>query len=143
LVAVAACRRAHRRTVRAGSGLGERIRTQPFPARELRQVALLLLVAAGELEPEGTELLHSEDQPARRADLRDLLDRDEREQRPATHDKEEPCVTSGSSCSAAASSTWRWASSSASPSPQSSPRSSATSSHRSSRRSAGSRTSTD
>ena len=36
----------------------------------------------GELEPERAELLHREDEPARRADLRDLLDRDEREERP-------------------------------------------------------------
>ncbi len=34
------------------------------------------------LTRERAELLHGEDQPARRADLRDLLDRDEREQRP-------------------------------------------------------------
>ena len=35
-----------------------------------------------QLEAERAELLHREDQPARRADLRDLLDRDERQQRP-------------------------------------------------------------
>ena len=40
-----------------------------------------LLLRPRELEPERAELLHGEDQPARRADLRDLLDRDEREQR--------------------------------------------------------------
>ena len=34
-----------------------------------------------ELEPERAELLDGDDQPARRADLRQLLDRDEREQR--------------------------------------------------------------
>ena len=37
---------------------------------------------ARELQPERAELLDGEDQPARRADLRDLLDRDQREQRP-------------------------------------------------------------
>ena len=34
------------------------------------------------LSPSEPELLHGEDEPARRADLRDLLDRDEREERP-------------------------------------------------------------
>ncbi len=61
------------------------------PEREPRQPALLLLVAAGELEPERAELLHREDQAARRADLRDLLDRDQREQRPGA----EPAVLLG------------------------------------------------
>ena len=51
------------------------------PARELRQVLLLLLVGAGDLEPERAELLHREDERRRRADLPDLLDRDEREER--------------------------------------------------------------
>ncbi len=78
---VAARGRAHRRRVGAGARLGERVRAQPLAAREPRQVALLLLVAAGELEPERAELLHREDEAARRADLRDLLDRDQREQR--------------------------------------------------------------
>ena len=39
-------------------------------------------VVARELQPERTELLDGEDQAARGADLRDLLDRDERQQRP-------------------------------------------------------------
>ena len=73
--------RAHGGAVRAGPGLGERIRGQPLAGGELRQVALLLLLRAGELQPERAELLDGEDQAARRADLRDLLDRDEREQR--------------------------------------------------------------
>ena len=81
LVALAARRRAHRRAVGAGAGLGERVRRQPLAARELRQVLLLLLVGAGELEPERAELLHREDERRRRADLPDLLDRDEREKR--------------------------------------------------------------
>ncbi len=51
------------------------------PRRELRQVLRLLLLGAGELEPERAELLHREDERRRRADLPDLLDRDEREER--------------------------------------------------------------
>src|SRR5262249_52028568 len=35
----------------------------------------------GELDRERPELLHGQDQAARRADLRDLLDRDQRQQR--------------------------------------------------------------
>ena len=72
--------RAHRGGVGAGARLGERVRGEPFARRELRQEALLLLVAARELEPERAELLHGDDQAARRADLRHLLDRDERHQ---------------------------------------------------------------
>src|SRR5438270_727504 len=79
---VAPRRRPHRGAVGAGAGLRQCVRAQPLAAREPRQVALLLLVGAGELGPERAELLHGEDQPARRADLRDLLDRDQREQRP-------------------------------------------------------------
>ena len=63
-------------------GSVERIRAQPLPARELREVAPLLLLVAGQLEPERAELLHGEDEPGRRADLGDLLDRDEHHQRP-------------------------------------------------------------
>ena len=59
----------------------KRVRGQPLAGREPREVALLLLVGAAELEPERAERLHGQDQPARRADLRHLLDRDEREQR--------------------------------------------------------------
>ncbi len=81
LVAVAPRRRAHRGRVGARAGLGERVGAEPFAAREPRQVARLLLVGAGELQAERAELLHREDEPARRADLRHLFDRDEREQR--------------------------------------------------------------
>ena len=81
LVAVADGRRPHRRRVGAGAGLRQRVRGQPLAAREPRQVRLLLRLRAGELEPERAELLHGEQEAARRADLRDLLDRDEREQR--------------------------------------------------------------
>ena len=43
-----------------------------------------LLLRAGELEAERAELLDGEDEAARRTDLRDLLDRDEREERPGS-----------------------------------------------------------
>ena len=81
LVAVAPRGRAHRGRVGARAGLGERVGREPLARREPRQPRALLLVRPAELEPERAELLHGEDQPARRADLRDLLDRDEREQR--------------------------------------------------------------
>ena len=82
LVAVPASGRSHRGGVRARACLGERIGGEPLARGETGQEALLLLVAARELDRERAELLHREDQPARRADLRDLLDRDQREQRP-------------------------------------------------------------
>ena len=81
LVAVADRGRPHRGRVGAGAGLRERVGGQPLAAREPRQVRLLLRLRAGELEPERAELLDREQEAARRADLRDLLDRDEREQR--------------------------------------------------------------
>ena len=81
LVAVTDGGRPHRRGVRAGAGLGERVGGKPLAAREPRQVGLLLRLRAGELQAERAELLHREQQAARRADLRDLFDRDEREQR--------------------------------------------------------------
>ena len=81
LVALAARGRPHRGRVGARAGLGQRVGAEPLAGGELRQVALLLLLRAGELQPERAELLHGEDQAAGRADLRDLLDRDEREQR--------------------------------------------------------------
>src|SRR2546426_7141293 len=52
LVPIAARRRAHRRRIRAGARLGERVRAQPLAAREPRQVPVLLLVAARELRSE-------------------------------------------------------------------------------------------
>ena len=73
--------RPHRRAVGARARLGQRVGGEPFAARELRQEALLLLVGAGELDPERAELLHGDDQPARRADLRELLDDHEGHQR--------------------------------------------------------------
>ena len=81
LVAVTDGGRPHRGGVRAGFRLGQRVRGQPLTAREPRQVGLLLRLRAGELEPERAQLLHGEQETARRADLRDLLDRDEGEQR--------------------------------------------------------------
>ena len=81
LVAVAPRGRAHRRRVGARARLGQRVRGEPLARGEARQEARLLLLGARELEPERAELLHREDEPARRADLRDLLDRDEREER--------------------------------------------------------------
>ena len=61
------------------------------PEANLGQVALLLLVAAGELEAERAELLHREDQGRGRADLPHLLDRDQREERAGA----EPAVLLG------------------------------------------------
>ena len=84
LVAVAARRRPHRCGVGARPGLGERVRGQHLAGGEAREEPRPLLLRPGELEPERAELLHGEDQPARRADLRDLLDRDEREERPGS-----------------------------------------------------------
>src|SRR5581483_7829688 len=81
LAVVASRLGAHRRRVGARAGLGQRVGGQPLAARELGQEPLLLLLVAGELDPERAELLHGEDEAARRADLRDLLDRDERHQR--------------------------------------------------------------
>ena len=91
LVALAPRRRPHRGRVGAGAGLGQRVRGQPLARGEPRQVALLLLVAAGELEAERAELLHREDQGRGRADLRHLLDRDQREERTGA----EPAVLLG------------------------------------------------
>ena len=88
MVGVARRRRAHRGRVGARAGLRQRVRAEPLAAREPREPALLLLLGAGELQAEGAEFLDGEDQAARRADLRDLLDRDEDEERAGT----EPAV---------------------------------------------------
>ncbi len=74
-------RRAHRRAIGARAGLGESVRGEPLTAREPRQESLLLLVRSRQFDPERTELLHRDDQPTRRADLRQLLDHHERQQR--------------------------------------------------------------
>ena len=71
---------AHCRRVRARARLGERARASHSPESQPGQVELLLLLGAAELEPERAQRLHREDQPARRADLGHLLDRDQRQQ---------------------------------------------------------------
>src|SRR6266536_2326494 len=58
-----------------------RIAAEPLAGRELRQVALLLLLAPRQLQPQRPQLLRGDDQSARGAHLGDLLDRHEREQR--------------------------------------------------------------
>jgi hypothetical protein len=80
-VAVAPGRRPHGGAVGARPRLGERIGGEPLARGEPRQEALLLLLGAGQLDPERAELLHGDDQTARRAHLRDLLDHHERHQR--------------------------------------------------------------
>src|SRR5207245_4144358 len=79
-VALAQRRRAHRRRVRAGSRLRQRVGAEPLPGGELREIPLLLLLRPRQPEAERAELLHREDETARGADLRDLLDRDQREE---------------------------------------------------------------
>ena len=81
LVAVAACRRQHRRRVAPRPRLGQRVGRQPLPGGESRNVACFLLLRAVEVERDRAESLHREDQAGRRADLRQLLDRDEQHQR--------------------------------------------------------------
>ena len=82
VVAVSPRGRPHRRGVGARPGLGQGVCGEPLARREPGQEALLLLLAARELDPERAELLHGEEEAARRAHLRDLLDDDQREQRP-------------------------------------------------------------
>src|SRR5207237_4575667 len=67
--------------VRARARLRQRVGGEPLAAREARQEPLLLLVGPPELDRKRPELLDGDDQAARGADLRDLLDRDERHQR--------------------------------------------------------------
>ena len=69
---------AHRRRVRARARLGQRVGREPLAAREPGQETLLLLVRPGQLDAQRTELLDGHDQARRRADLGELLDRDER-----------------------------------------------------------------
>ena len=84
LPVVSARNGAHRRRVGARARLGECVRRQNLARRKAREPGRALLVGATELQPERAELLHCEDQPAGGADLRDLLDRDERKERPRT-----------------------------------------------------------
>ena len=88
LAVVDARRRAHRRGIGAGAGFRQRVRAEPLPGGKPRQPLLLLLLVPRQLQAERAELLDGEDETARRADLRDLLDRDQREQRPSS----EPAV---------------------------------------------------
>src|SRR6266536_2532711 len=81
LIAFARGLGAHRRRVGTRSGLRQRVRRKPFAAREARQEALLLLLRPGQFDPERAQLLDREDEPRRRADLRELLDRDQNHQR--------------------------------------------------------------
>src|SRR5207248_478148 len=74
LVAVAARLRAHRGRVGARARLRQRVGGEPLAAREARKEALLLLGGPGELERERPELLDRDDEAARGADLRELLD---------------------------------------------------------------------
>ena len=70
----------HAGRVRAGLGLAssfglrERERGRPLTGRAARQEALLELVGAEQLDRQRAELLHHQDQRARRVDLGDLLD---------------------------------------------------------------------
>src|SRR5215212_2007328 len=64
------------RDIATGLGLGERERDEMLAARKIRKPAVLLLPRAGEQERQAGKLLHGEDQPARRADAADLLDRE-------------------------------------------------------------------
>ena len=81
LVAVPPRLRAHRRRVGARARLGQRVRGQPLARGQLGQEARLLLVRRRQLDRQRAELLHGEDEAARGAHLRDLLDGDERHQR--------------------------------------------------------------
>src|SRR3954452_4999793 len=76
LVAVADGGRAQGAGVRAGLRLGQAERRRPLPAGALRQEALLELVGAEHRDRQRAELLDHQDQRARRARARDLLDGD-------------------------------------------------------------------
>src|SRR5438105_39494 len=81
IVALAPRLAAHRGRIRARARLRQRVGREPLAAREPRQPTLLLLVGARELDPERAQLLDGEEQTRRRADLRELLDRDEHHER--------------------------------------------------------------
>ena len=58
--------------------LGQRVGREPLPHwRACGRKRSFCSFAAGQLEPERAQLLDGQDQPARGADLRDLLDRDQ------------------------------------------------------------------
>ena len=77
LVAVPPSLGPHRCRVGARTRLRERVGPEPLAAREAREPPVALHVGARELDRERAEFLDGEDKPGRRADLRDLLDRDE------------------------------------------------------------------
>ncbi len=81
MVSVPSRGRSHRGRVRARARLGQRVGGKRFAGRESGEEPLLLLVRAGELDCKRPELLNSQDDSACRADLRDLLDSHEREER--------------------------------------------------------------
>ena len=66
----------HRGRVRAGLGLGEGEGRRPLAAGAVRQVALLQLLGAEQLDRQGAEVLDHQDQGRGGAGLGDLLDRD-------------------------------------------------------------------
>jgi hypothetical protein len=82
LVAVLHRARAHPAGVRARVRLGEREGRTPLSRRASREEALLELVGAEELDRQRAELLDHQDQGARGAGLRHLLDGDVEHQRP-------------------------------------------------------------
>ena len=81
LAAVAHGARAHRRRIGAGVRLGQAERGRPLAGRAARQEALLQLGRAEALDRQRAELLHHQDQRARRRRARQLLDRDLQHQR--------------------------------------------------------------
>ena len=76
VVPVANGSHAVRRDVAAGRRLGQGERDQPLAGGQAREVAILLLVAAGQQDGQGAELLHDRDQARGRIGARDLLDQD-------------------------------------------------------------------
>jgi hypothetical protein len=68
-VSVTSRRRPYRCGVRARAGLRERVGREDLPGRERREEARLLLLRPGDLESERAELLHRENEAARRAHL--------------------------------------------------------------------------
>ena len=62
--------------VAAGGGLGQPEGGQPLAGGEAREVAVLLLLVAGQQDRQGAELLNGGDQAGGRVGARDLLDED-------------------------------------------------------------------
>jgi len=74
VIAFADRARAHSAGVRAGVGLRQRKRRQPFSAGQPRDPAALLLVGAGQQDGQRPQLLHAQEQRGGRADLGQLFD---------------------------------------------------------------------